>query len=479
MSKSFMDAIRGVVTEGARDKTADGMTKDAAHFRTDLHKIQDSGMKHLVQKDSETKDYEKMFSGDVDRAPSNRGSYAPGEDLNKYVEYNEHLEILEAKKAAKEKRGCDDDCECKDCESDKKDINEIVAQPGTPAGDAYEKAKKNNAGKPALPLQAGQKMPLMRDGPDSTGKGGVRRTVNPIAKAPAPAIGDQGKVSKPPNPVVNKTKADAITQGREQENKAQVSNAVQRLKSPMVGQGSTGSSADKLVRKKPENLTRNLTLNVKAQGGTGRYGDQSQYNKKPNYGPPGAGSAAKPNYGPPGTGSTANVPPKPKLRPPGGSTADAKKGAAKPPAVKPGAAKPAKPVEARPSARERREARMKLDKGAVGPEAKKLLKTSGLGVTTGKTVVQKPMQKAKRLPGTGMGMKESFDIEINGISYVVSEAHASAIAAFVEKHGMVNEGTAGDFIKKEMEHPEKLTAKGKKQKIKQAIAIYYSKKRRG
>jgi hypothetical protein len=30
-----------------------------------------------------------------------------------------------------------------------------------------------------------------------------------------------------------------------------------------------------------------------------------------------------------------------------------------------------------------------------------------------------------------------------------------------------------------MEHPEKLTAKGKKQKIKQSLAIYYSKKRRG
>ena len=76
-------------------------------------------------------------------------------------------------------------------------------------------------------------------------------------------------------------------------------------------------------------------------------------------------------------------------------------------------------------------------------------------------------------------LNQSFEIEINGTSYLVSESHAAAIATFVEKHGMVNEMTAGEFISKEMKHPEKLTAKTKGMKVKQAYAIFKSKERRG
>jgi hypothetical protein len=76
-------------------------------------------------------------------------------------------------------------------------------------------------------------------------------------------------------------------------------------------------------------------------------------------------------------------------------------------------------------------------------------------------------------------LRSSFEIDINGTSYLVSESHAAAIAAFVEKHGMVNEMTAGEFISKEMKHPEKLTAKTRGMKVKQAYAIFKSKERRG
>ena len=63
-------------------------------------------------------------------------------------------------------------------------LQEIYAQPGTPAGNAYNKALSGNAGKPALPLQAGQSMPKINDT-------GVRRPIagtnNPGNPPPKPA----------------------------------------------------------------------------------------------------------------------------------------------------------------------------------------------------------------------------------------------------------------------------------------------------
>jgi hypothetical protein len=182
-----------------------------------------------------------------------------------------------------------------------------------------------------------------------------------------------------------------------------------------------------------------------------------------------AGVKIVPTSGDPPAGSNI-APPKPKLKP---AVAPAQQKQAAP-AQK----KQAAPAQPKYSAAQRREAQRKLDKGAVGPEAKKLQAISGLGVKTAKTYVQPARPKVKAPAGTNP-LRQSFEIDVDGTSYLVSEAHAAAIAAFVEKYGEINEGTAGEFISKEMEHPEKLTAKGKKQKIKQSLAIYYSKKRRG
>lgn len=428
MSKSFMSAIRGVVNavnEGAKDKTADGMTKDAAHFRNDLHKVQDAGFKHMVQKDSETSDYAKMFNGDVEHAKPRLADQQAPEDLNKYVEYNEEAELEEAKKAEKH----DEDCECDDCSSEVKEetVSEIYAQPGTPAGAAYNKALQGNAGKPALPLQAGQKMKPISD------QGKVAKTTNAYKPPVAP-------------PAASKTKADAIKQGYGAQNKAAIDKSVNLQKGAEARKGTDlngPSSAPKPVINKSR-------ADAAAPSGTPTWGTQK---KGPATEPRDAGVKIVPTSGEPPKSA-----PTPKTRP---SAPAQKPQAAKPQAAKPTA--PAAPTQTRQQKRQ-------IERGIAAPGAK-----GGFG---GVTTKQPAKPKAKAPVGTNP-LKSSFEIEVNGTSYLVSEAHGAAIAAFVEKYGMVEEGTAGEFISKEMKHPEKLTAKGKKQKIKQALAIYYSKKRRG
>lgn len=98
----------------------------------------------------------------------------------------------------------------------------------------------------------------------------------------------------------------------------------------------------------------------------------------------------------PATKTTSSVVPKPKPKPTGvkpnvqptsgGAQTNKPTGNAKNPAL---------------SAAARREARRRLDKGAVGPEAKKLQRDSGLGVTTGKTIRQKPGRIVRRPVGMG------------------------------------------------------------------------------
>lgn len=475
MSRSFMDSIRSVVTEGAKEKTADGMTKDAKHFRTDLHTIKDSGMKHLVQKDSETKDYEKMFNGDVDHAKARLADQQAPEDLNKYVEYNEEAELEEAK--AKEEKH-EDDCNCEDCSSDVNEeiVNEAgpmkpgstaswqtAPKPGAAAAATRAQAVKNVrlGGNPTTETPSSQPRPTDKAGYLNQTRGAkqradVRKAVTKMNAADARGGNDLTGPSSASQPVVNKTKAQAITQGYAAQKKAQTDSAVQKLKSPMVGQGTSGANAGMLNKKPVVNKFR------KDFGlGAAQPGDK---NNKPATEPRDAGVKIVPTSGPPPADS-AQAPAQKK------TTASTQK-------------KQAAPAQPPVSAAKRREARRKLDKGAVGPETKKFQQDSGLGATTGKVVTQKPAARPPRgkaaRDAVGPGaMNSSFEIDVNGTSYLVSEAHASAIAAFVEKYGEVSEGSAGEFISKEMKHPEKLTAKGKKQKIKQALAIYYSKKRRG
>ena len=343
MSRSFRDSLK-MVMEGAKEKTSDGMTPDAKHFRQDLHKVQDAGMKHLVQKDSETADYEKVFKGNVDKAPARLADSEPGQDVEKYVEYNEHLEIEEAKKEKKSSKMCAEGCVCEDCSSDKKKDKEL------------EEMRFND---PKL-------------------MGGETVRANAVAaRKPAPAVQTNYDTRMP----IDQTKAIA--------RKA-------------VADASVGKKA---LPVRPGQQTSGVRTDM------------------------GAGRAAE--------RTTAAVKP-----------------------VVPKAKVPVKPVVAK----------------------KPAFKGNWVGAVAG------PVGGGGRMGGGeggsgrrkgGGGKQESVEIEVNGQLYDISEAHAAAIAAFVEKHGLINEGTAGEFISKEMKTPEKLTAKGKKQKIKQALAIFYSKKRRG
>jgi hypothetical protein len=482
-----MESIRSVVTEGAKEKTADGMTKDAKNFRADLHTIKDSGMKHLVQKDSETKDYEKMFNGGVDHAKARLSDQQTPEDLNKYVEYNEHLEIEEAK--AKEEEH-EDDCECEDCSSDdvKEDtVSEIYAQPGTPAGNAYQKTLQGNAGKPALPLQAGQNLTGFGDG-GANSRGRVVKTMNTY-KPPAPAAastvqtpnrgtrGFQGRFgSAVDSPSTTNLKArtasgDIAPRPQPGANKLAADQAAKKAAETAFNTANKSGSKQQMAPDVKIISRPQMSPTLKAQQ-DGNITDKRPAGQQPGSQPPVAGS--RPSFEKTGRGGSPSLapPPKPKLKP---AVAPAQQQAA-PAQQKQKQAAPAQPAY---SARQRRDARIKLDKGDVaGPEVKKLQAISGLGVKTAKTYVQPARPKVKAPAGTNP-LRQSFEIDVDGTSYLVSEAHAAAIAAFVEKYGEINEGTAGEFISKEMEHPEKLTAKGKKQKIKQSLAIYYSKKRRG
>lgn len=457
-SRSFMDAIRSValkgsLTEGANEKTSDGMTKDAKRFAQDLHKVTDPGVKHLVQKDSEAKDYEKMFKPDIEKFPTRLADMEPSQSVDKYVEYNSRP-VQEAKKLSKkddDKSGDNPDnedatgpitneekhkkdCECKDC----KTVSEIYAQPGTPAGAAYQKKLAGNAGKPALPLQAGQTMGRINDkgqaGRVSVAKPAAAPAPKPSSGAPQMAPGTKlnrptgnynpmsgtGKppVQAPANPMMGEKKPTNFAPGA----------AAAAKRADMSGGGTMSSTSSQVAAQQAKSQT------SKMGGGS--------VNKTP-----GTGVKVVPTSAPP-----------PKA-------AAGKPAAAKPQVQKP-AAKAAKPQVQKPA--QSFAQKRAIERGTAGPGAK-----GGFGGVTTK----QPAAKAKAPAGTNT-LKQSYEIEWNGNSYVMNEAQIQALDAFIEKYGIM-EGTAGEFIKKEMEHPEKLTAKGKKQKIKQSLAIYYSKKRRG
>lgn len=488
MSKSFMDAIRGVVTEGAREKTADGMTKDAAHFRKDLHPVKDAGFKHMVQKDSETKDYEKMFSGNVDKAPARLADQQADKDLDKYVEYNEHLEIEEAKK-----KGCSEDCDCEKCSADDDDKEEVKEDASSAIGsssasDSQRRAGMNitqvrNQSYGKAPTTAARPAPSAAStGPSSSGS---VPTANPTGVRKPAASGQQARtgssVSAPLPSNQNLDKRKLGTTAMQNLNKGQ---AVAKL-------GVTGAANKRETGDWKGNAAKDRNDRVMALRGKTApsiAADQKAVGKTPQGPQKPAQSPSNvkvvPTSGEPP--KAAATPPKPTPKPQSGTTNMGKPGTGAPqkkPVAPVTNVKPAAPRAAVPGKKtdtratpQSREAIRRLSKGAVGPEANRLMKQTSLGVTTGKTVVQKPRVQGKR---PGMGMKESISIDVNGTSYLVSEAHASAIAAFVEKYGVIDEMSAGEFISKEMKHPEKLTAKTRAMKIKQAFAIYKSKERRG
>lgn len=359
MSKSLMDAIRQTITEGARDKTSDGMTKDAKQFSQDLHRVSDAGFKHMVQKDSETKDYEKMFNGDVAKAPTRLADLEPGEDLDKYVEYNEEV------KKKKHSKSCD----CDDCNSVKEDVSQTVV--------------------------------------------GGKTNKLPMPPAPVTVAGKTDKMPTPPAPVT----AVALP-----------TDAAKASVSPATRSAQLHAAGDRA-----RSIARSQTPKMAGGGTMSQTSQQSAASRAVSQTPKMAGG---------GTMGSNSAAPKPTPRP---SNLTAKPQLAKP-AIKSTSPKPAvavKPVKPMGTPASRLQSKTQRD-DVAGPRH----------------------------------LKQSYEIEWNGKSYVLGESAAKAMGTFIEKYG-IEEGTAGEFIHKEMQHPEKLTANGKKQKIKQAIAIYYSKKRRG
>ena len=424
-----MDAIRGVVlSEGAKEKTSDGMTKDAKHFAQDLHKVTDVGVKHMVQKDSETKDYERMFSGGVDKAPTRLADIEPSQAVDKYVEYNEAVKEEKKhkkdddKSEKKKKDQSENESDDSDAEDNTGPMEAVVAPQG--ALDASRNAAQAARKPYTSPVTPGGAAGGLAAGTRNfRGYAAPPTRVVPSGTPPVPSpMAGQGTASLPKSPMASQGAASAAKSPMA----SQGSSALP--KSPMASQGTSYSPAVKRVQ-------------------PGQPGSVAGAVKRVQPGQPGAvAKAATPTGNPNMAGSGGNVaaakakvaggPPKPKIAATAGIATRTKAQVAKPQAARP-AAKPQGSPASRLQSKSQRDS-------VAGPKS----------------------------------LSSSFEIDINGTSYFVSEAHASAIAAFVEKHGIA-EGTAGEFIHKEMEHPEKLTAKGKKQKIKQSLAIYYSKKRRG
>jgi hypothetical protein len=556
-----MDAIKSVgrrsanLTEGAKEKTSDGMTKDARHFAQDLHRIQDSGVKHLVQKDSEAKDYEKMFKPSIDKFPTRLADMEPSQSVDKYVEYNEAVH-MEAKKLSKkddqktgdnpdnedatgpltnEAKKHDKDCKCDDC---KKTVAEIYVRrgDGTPAAAALEKSQSGpNAS--TLPTQAGQgpASPMRNQGTSGKAKPPERGSlIKPSGYNPF--TGQQqynpNKMPKPGQTGVEMPKAassvPASTPGKTGVEMPKPDSSVPASKTGQTGvdlsrgfksKPAPGFSVDKpsKVYKKPAPgfsvdkpskvsgppsseagatgfaTSKNTVTNVKRDT---MYGGSSAKKITPTGNPNMAGGGAggnkvtptgNPNMAGSGSGGVKVVPTGGPPPAQGAKPGAAKPGAAKPGAAKPGAAKPgaAKPGAAAPpvSPSARREARRRLDKGlVVGPEANKLQKQSGLGVTTGSTIKQEAQPRTKKAPAGTNPLKSHYEIEWNGNSYLMNEAQVEALSVFIEKYGQVNEVvdmTDTKAVVHDFAHSEnkKFADDSTKKRIRRALGASYEAKR--
>ena len=450
-----MDAIRGVVlSEGAKEKTSDGMTKDARHFAQDLHKVTDVGVKHMVQKDSETKDYERMFSGGVDKAPTRLADIEPSQAVDKYVEYNEAVKEEKKRKKdddkseKKKKDQSENESDDSDAEDNTGPMEAVVAPQG--ALDASRNAAQAARKPYTSPVTPGGAAGGLAAGTRNfRGYAAPPTRVVPSGTPPVPSpMAGQGTASLPKSPMASQGAASAAKSPMASQGTASLP------KSPMASQGAASAAKSPMASQSSSALPKSP---MASQGTSyspavkrvqpGQPGSVAGAVKRVQPGQPGAvAKAVTPTGNPNMAGSGGNVAaakakvaggqPKPKIAATAGIATRTKAQVAKPQAARPAAKPQGSPAS-------RLQSKFQRDSG-VGPKS----------------------------------LSSSFEIDINGTSYFVSEAHASAIAAFVEKHGLI-EGTAGEFIHKEMEHPEKLTAKGKKQKIKQSLAIYYSKKRRG
>ena len=452
-SRSFMDAIKSVgrksaLVEGAKDKTSDGMTKDAKHFAQDLHKVQDAGVKHMIQKDSESKDYERMFSGGVEKAPTRLADVEPSQSVDKYVEYNEAVEAK--KKAKKDEEKVGDQSDAEDATGPMESY--VHESGGLAAGYMMNKNRPTptNVNNPANNVKGPFVKDSYRTSRDSSSQPGtVQKFVGPNVAQSASRISPSGMSGS----FTPSNQKDMASQTKKMKLPYKTNNTIAKPKTPgsetaAAGGWKGGAPGSETKIRDDMYGDRSKPQLQKPSGST-----QQPYGMKTPLKKPG-GSTQQP-YGM--NVPSKNAPPKPTPKPTQGGTA--KPQAAKPQAAKPQAAKPqaAKPQAAKPQVAKPQAAKPKLN--ALQQQQKRS--------KTGRDALAGPSN-----------LRQSYEIEWNGNSYVMNEAQIQALDAFIEKYGIM-EGTAGEFIKKEMEHPEKLTAKGKKQKIKQSLAIYYSKKRRG
>lgn len=482
MSNSFRDAVRQIM-EGAKEKTLDGMTPDAKHFRHDLHKVTDPGVKLMVQKDSETKDYEKMFKPDTAKAKERLADMSSDKALDKYVEYNEAVRMEEKKHM----KGCTcESCMAKEekedekaeAKSDKKiaEASVMLGRPGmtptppkaAPAGSARDRLPGGATGSAGANKMGGSQ---------AVGRAAERS----VSTAPSggSAAGMSARIGNNPGAAVKAPSNVALGRGSERSASAAAGTPDSRnlrtaVKAPS-GEGATGkalaatgvSKADRLnpaflkaqgIKGKPGSAEANLELakKMKSQQSAVKAAENP---KSAANAPTPATAAAKPamptrpGQGTSGAGMVAGRAAERQVATPAPSRINTQgAGGGDRLGSKVGANKPFEPSK------------------------------GGAGMSLSQAVNKSPALSGKVNPNTGKALNQSYEIEINGQNYYVSEAHAAAIAAYVEKYGMIDEKSdpaVGEFISKEMKHPEKLTAKGKNQKIKQAIAIYYSKKRHG
>ena len=525
-SRSLMDAIKSVgrrsanLTEGAKEKTSDGMTKDARHFAQDLHRIQDSGVKHLVQKDSEAKDYEKMFKPDIDKFPTRPADMEPSQSVDKYVEYNEavHMEAKKLSKKDDQKTGdnpdnedatgpltnegkkCGKDCKCKDC----KTVAEQSMGGSVPGRRLNTNIKSTMiagrspsmqgrpAGSPTSAVTVDKKV-TSTGNPNTAGGIAPVRPAAPVSKTPGRGGNTGGRygmqrpeISKPGGQTqqpygMNMPKKSPALQAQMDGKITDRKPGVDLSRGFKPAPGHTDVDKPPTVYKKPapghtvvDKPPKVSSPRPSEAGATGDATSKDKNNVARDKMYSGSAVPPKPTLKPADGGSKPAAPAPQKSTSQDGLKAPKVDGDAKPGAAKPPAAAPVSPAK-------RREARRQLEKGAVGPEANKLQKQSGLGVTTGSTIKQKAQPRAKAPAGTNP-LKSHYEIEWNGNSYLMNEAQVEALSVFIEKYGQVNEVvdmTDTNAVVHDFAHSKnkKFTGKSTKERIRQALGASYEAKR--
>lgn len=378
-ARSFRDSLKLVMeNSNAMKKNAVGMTPDAQKFK-DLHKVQDSGVKHMVQKDSEKADYEKMFKPDVGVAKSRLADLVGDESEKQYTQANE--EAVE---------------------------EEALAEGPKPTGfNPFLGKQQYNQNAPTKPVASVQ--------------------------APAPVAPSRG---------LPQNQAQAIKNAQTGRNNYNSRPQTTIAAKPVVPTGGNSAGAravppPKPTPKPPGGSMNNATpdIPIKPKGG-------HPFNQEPKAkidqdlttSPSGSAQAATP----PKSGA-----PKPTPKP---ASQNMSKPAAKP-------VKPVKPVAAKPQA------------AKVKPQVAKPAAAKPARPTFGHKFAK------NNRDDLAMNQRQSYEIEIDGNTYNLSETHMAAVAAFIEKYALVEQ----EYVEEVEETQEAPTHTDR---LKESLNVYFSKKNR-